>query len=79
MNNPFESDSPFSLTVRQFGEDETPARSLLRAVQAWVAAGRPTSDKLRVKAYPKEVEYSPKLGEFLVEKQWSRLILEWKI
>jgi protein-L-isoaspartate(D-aspartate) O-methyltransferase len=78
MNNLFESDSPFPLVVRQFGEDEIPARRLLHAVQSWEIAGRPNSDGLQVRVYPKEVGYSAKEGEFIVEKEWMWLVLEWR-
>ncbi len=66
---------PFPLFVRQFGPDESAARRLLAQIEAWKAGG--SSDRMRIRAYRKEAAYSPSTGEILLEKQWTKLIIEW--
>jgi protein-L-isoaspartate(D-aspartate) O-methyltransferase len=68
---------PFSLFVRQFGSDESIARRLITQIQAWDAAGRPSAEGMHIRVYPKGFEYTPSRGEFVIEKQWTRLVLEW--
>ena len=63
--------------VRAYGQDETPARQLVEQVRAWDAAGRPSGQGLQIRAYPRDVEYFPSAAEVLVEKKWTRLVLDW--
>ncbi len=70
-------ETPFALYVRQFGLDESPARRLVEQIRAWHAAGRPSARGLRIRAYPKHSHYTPADGEFVVDKQWTRLVLDW--
>jgi protein-L-isoaspartate(D-aspartate) O-methyltransferase len=79
INELFASDSPFALFVRQFGPDESLAQRLIARIQAWDAAVRPSSDGVRIRAYAKDSSYVPSEGEFVVEKQWTRLVLDWQI
>ena len=67
----------FSLYVRQFGSDESPVHRFIAQIQAWDAAGRPSFEGMRIRAYPKDSEYSPSDGEFVIEKQWTKLVIEW--
>lgn len=67
----------FSLFVRQFGSDEPIAERFIKQVQAWDRAGRPTFDGMRIRAFPKDAEYVPSEGEFVIEKQWTKLVIEW--
>jgi hypothetical protein len=67
------------LFVRQFGTDETPARRLVDHIRAWDAAGRPSTDRLRVRAYRRETGRGP-LGEengIVIEKRSTWLVLAW--
>ena len=66
---------PFPLFVRQFGPDETPARQLLELVQAWKAAGAPAG-KLHIRAYLRDADYTPAAGEIMLEKHWTKLIIQ---
>ena len=75
--NLFESVLPFALYVRQFGPDDSLAHGLLAQIRAWDAAGRPSFETLRIRAYPKGTAYMPAGGELLIEKQWTKLIVEW--
>ena len=75
----FSGDQPFALFVRQFGSDASIAQRLIRQIQAWDAVGRPSSDEMRVRAYPKDSEYVSTEGEFVIDKQWTKLVIEWPI
>lgn len=79
-NKLFNPDSPFvvpfPLFVRQFGTDEALAKRLVAHIQAWDAAGRPSSDKMHIRAYPKSAEVAPAEGQYVIEKQWTKLLLE---
>jgi hypothetical protein len=67
------------LYVRQFGPDESLAQRLLARVRAWDAAGRPATDEMRVRAFPKDFAYAPVEGEFVVQKKWTRLVVDWPV
>jgi protein-L-isoaspartate(D-aspartate) O-methyltransferase len=68
---------PFELYVRGFGEGADTARCLRRHAQAWDAAGRPGGDGLRIHVLPIEVDYAPAANEQIIEKRWTRLVLDW--
>ncbi len=68
---------PFTLFVRQFGTDESTARRLLDQIEAWKAAGSASSDRMNIRAYPKEFNYKPAEDEVLLEKPWTKLVIEW--
>jgi len=63
--------------VRQFGADGSLAQRLIAQIQAWDAAGCPSSDGLRIRAYRKDCDYVPSEGEIVVEKRWTQLVLDW--
>jgi protein-L-isoaspartate(D-aspartate) O-methyltransferase len=77
MEKLFNSVSPFALYARQFGSDDSLAQGLIARIQSWDAAGRPSFDTMRIRAYPKNAEYTPAEGEMMIEKQWTKLIVEW--
>lgn len=68
---------PFPLFVRQFGPDGRAAQRLIGRIQEWEAAGRPSSDGMRIRVHPGDTEYLPSGGELVIEKQWTKLVLEW--
>lgn len=68
---------PFALFVRQFGADGSLAQRLIARIQAWDAAGRPSSDGLHIRAYRRDCDYVPSEGEIVVEKRWTQLVLDW--
>jgi len=76
-NKPSDNDIPFQLFVRQFGPDESIAQRFIHQIQAWDASGRPASERMHILAYPKDSEYLPVQGEFVIEKQWTKLVIEW--
>jgi protein-L-isoaspartate(D-aspartate) O-methyltransferase len=71
----FSRDSRFSLYVRQFGSDDSTARQLIDQIQAWAAAGRPSFDSMKIRAYLKDSHYIPSAGERMLEKQYSKLVI----
>jgi hypothetical protein len=73
----FSGDQPFALFVRQFGSDASIAQRLITQTRAWDAAGRPSSDEMHVRVYPKDREYGSAEGEFVIDKQWTKLVIEW--
>ena len=73
----FASELPFPLYLRQFGQDEALTQGLITQIQAWDAAGRPSFDKMHIRAYRKDSAYMPTDGEMVLEKPWTKLIIEW--
>lgn len=73
-----ENSSPFELFVKSFGSDDSLARHLIEQVKAWDAAGRPNSNGLSVKAFPKDRAYIPAAREIVIDKRWTRIVLDWK-
>ena len=67
---------PFELYVRALGQGGGIARRLCRQAQAWDAAGRPGTHGLRIRALPIDVGYEPAANEDVVEKRWTRLVLD---
>lgn len=78
INELYASNAAFTLFVRQFGQAEVLAQRLLEQVKAWDEAGRPASENLLIRAYPKHTGYTPSADEWVVEKQWTWLVLEWQ-
>ena len=73
-----EVDAPArTLSIRRFGPDEQLAERLIEHVSAWERAGRPSTMGLRIRAYPQEVPYMPSVGEIIIAKRWTRLVLDW--
>jgi hypothetical protein len=73
-----EVDAPApTLRVRRFGPDEQLAERLIEHLSAWERAVRPSTTGLRIRAYPQEVPYTPSVGEIIIAKRWTRLVLDW--
>ena len=70
-------DRSCAVSVRQFGPEESLACRLMKHVKAWDDAGRPSCHDLRIRVYPKEVQYRPCEGEFVVKNEFSQLVIEW--
>jgi protein-L-isoaspartate(D-aspartate) O-methyltransferase len=68
---------PFPLFLRQFGEDESTVHQLLTQIQAWKTAGSPPSNSMHIRAYPKDADYRPSRQEIVLEKEWTKLVIEW--
>ncbi len=67
----------FTIGVRPFGPDGTDlAQRLAAHVRAWDAAGRPSTAKLGIRAYPlHEAPADP--ATFVLDKRHTRLLIDW--
>lgn len=72
-----DENASFELYVRSFGAADDAARRLVEQVRAWDAAGRPASEGLRIRAYPKDAGYAPAEGELAVQKRWTQFVFDW--
>ncbi len=70
--------SPASLVVRSYGPDTSLADRLVEQVLAWDAAGRPSTERLRIRAYPRESGCVPDARAVVLEKRHTRLVLDWQ-
>jgi protein-L-isoaspartate(D-aspartate) O-methyltransferase len=77
MNRFGEEDTPFELHVRQLGPGTSAAQRMLQAIQGWEHAGRPGTSRMRLRALPAEVEYTPVEGEFLLDMPYTKLVLSY--
>jgi len=68
---------PFPLYIRQFGQDRSISERLAAQIRAWKASGSPPSERMKIRAYRGDSDYSPSEGEVVLEKQWTKLIIEW--
>ena len=64
--------------VRSYGCVNRLAKQLITQTRAWDAAGRPSSNGLRMRAYLKDYKYLPAHDEFVIPKRWTNLVLKWK-
>lgn len=69
---------PFELYVRNFGPSTNTAQLLQEYVQNWDQAGRHTSLNWKIRAIPAEIKYQPTEGEFLVNKPWTKMIINYQ-
>jgi protein-L-isoaspartate(D-aspartate) O-methyltransferase len=69
---------PFPLYIRQFGPDKSVAERLAALIQDWKAAGSPPSERMKIRAYRGDSDYQPSKGEMILEKQWTKLVVEWR-
>jgi protein-L-isoaspartate(D-aspartate) O-methyltransferase len=67
----------FELEVRGFGAEAGLARRLADLVMNWEAAGRPSSDSLRVRAYRRGTEPPASGNTRTLTKNWTSLMLDW--
>ena len=70
------SDLPFALFIRQFGANDLLTQRLITEIRAWNTTGRPALEKIR--AYPRNSQYIPSRNEVVIERQWTKLIMEWQ-
>lgn len=69
---------PFELYIRQFGLDTTLARQIRETIRDWDSAGRPTSSRLRLRAFPADGKVEVMENEHLVEKQWGNILVRFE-
>ena len=66
------------LVVRTYGADARLSQRLINHVAAWDAAGRPSNQGLRIRAYPADTEHLRAANRFVISKEWSQLVLDWQ-
>ncbi len=77
-DNPDRTDeTPFELFVRNYAQHDALAQHLIGQIKAWDAAGRPGTERLRIRAYSLDVSH-PTANEIVVQKNWIRLVLDWQ-
>jgi hypothetical protein len=71
-------ESPFELFVRSYGPDVSLAEYLVDRILNWDAEGRPPDEnRLRVRAYPLEADYSSLPNEIIIERRTTRFVIDW--
>ncbi len=78
MRRPDES-PPVELLIRSYGRGDALAERLIEQMAAWDLAGRPSTNGLRIRAYPRDTKYVTSNGEFVVGKRWTQLVLDWQL
>jgi protein-L-isoaspartate(D-aspartate) O-methyltransferase len=69
---------PFELWVRSYGGADALAAYLIEHMRRWDAAGRPIDEtKWRIRAYPREAEYTASANEIIIEREVTRLVIDW--
>jgi protein-L-isoaspartate(D-aspartate) O-methyltransferase len=66
------------LSVRKFGEDSALVDHLIGQIRAWNNRGRPSTQRLSIKAYPIDADYLPPQESLVEVKRWTRLVLSWQ-
>jgi len=70
-------EQPFELWVCSFGSDLRLAERLMAHLAAWDTAGRPTTQNLRIRAYPLESIDTATPNEVRLQTEWSQFVLDW--
>jgi protein-L-isoaspartate(D-aspartate) O-methyltransferase len=78
---------PFELFLRLYGDNddnnEALAQHMIAQLAAWDMAGRPnvagflSNGGLHIKVYAPDKDYIPTEKEIVIDKKWSKLVLEW--
>jgi protein-L-isoaspartate(D-aspartate) O-methyltransferase len=71
------TDGGVGIVIRRHGRDETAVR-LSATVRAWDAAGRPTLEQLRIRAYPLDHPGQGSHGQHVLTRPCTRLVLDWR-
>jgi protein-L-isoaspartate(D-aspartate) O-methyltransferase len=71
-------DFAFRLFVRSYGNDDATARHLIESIVAWDMEARPPNNWLHINVYPRERPYAPTYCGAVVEKRWTRMVLDWR-
>jgi len=66
---------PFEIYIQQLGTDPEAAQFLVRMIQAWDAAGKPNTSRLRLRGIPAGNPVHLLEGEFLIERPWTNFIV----
>ena len=67
-------EQPFEVYVRQLGPISEAAHYLVGMIQAWDAAGKPNTSRMRLRGIPAGKPVHLLEGEFLIERPWTNFI-----
>lgn len=68
--------APFDLHLRVYGTLAA-VYPVLDAIASWQQSGRPSTERLRIRAYPRDLRAAPGAGESSVDRRHSRLLFDW--
>jgi protein-L-isoaspartate(D-aspartate) O-methyltransferase len=74
-DGPLGPKTPVALSIGAFGEELTLIGRMREHLAAWDAAGRPKTESLRIRAYPKPVRDPKHLAGWIVDKKWTTLVI----
>jgi protein-L-isoaspartate(D-aspartate) O-methyltransferase len=72
------SDAALKVYVRQLGPGHHAAQRLVESIQEWDHAGRP-EPKWQIRALCAEMAYTPREGEFLLDRKWTKLVIRYQL
>ncbi len=67
----------YELAVGQFGAPTALAEDLRAQLRQWDECGRPSARGLRLRAYPQPSDRPPQPGATVIDKRWTRLLLDY--
>ncbi len=70
-------DMPFGVAIRCFGPRDGVAQRLIDHLHDWSEAGRPSTDGLRITAFPRDMMPANVPHGHIIDKPQTRLVLEW--
>ena len=69
---------PFELKMMAYGpQGSRVAQDMLALLRDWDKAGRPSSERLRLRVYGADYPVTVGPGEVLVQKRWTRTLVDW--
>jgi hypothetical protein len=71
---------PFELKVIGYGpRGQQLVEELLALLAGWERAGRPSTSRLRLRVYSADYPLTPAPGEALVQKRWTKMLVDWPV
>lgn len=74
-DGPLDPKTSVALSIVAFDEDSALTGRMREHLAAWDAAGRPKTESLRIRAYPKPVRDPKVFGGSIVDKRWTTLVI----
>ncbi len=68
----------WAFLLRGFSSLPLPVRLKGGLLLDWTTFGLPAQGNLRIRAYPRDQNYTPSRQELVIDKQWTRLVLDWQ-
>ena len=74
-NGPLDSTGPVPLSMVAFGEASELVARMRGHLAAWDRAGRPKTESLRIRAYPKPHQDLQEVAGSIVDKRWTTIVI----